>query len=112
MGDHYLLPGALTERSASARTEKHRLEYAASKREMCHKGWTGKHEERRREGVGIQADIILQPHFVVWERYDRMDPRRQRLGKKKTPRKCALPSAYNSRLLRLLDLSGGQSFGR
>lgn len=52
MGDHYLLPGALTARSARARTEKNRLGYAASKAEMCRKDWTGKHgkrEERRRE---------------------------------------------------------------
>lgn len=35
------------------------------------------------ERDAIQADIILQPHFVVWERYDRMDPRRQRLGKRR-----------------------------
>lgn len=68
VGDHYLLPGALTARRARARTEKNRLEYATSKREMCRKGWTGKQGERRRERDRIQTDIILQPHFLVWGR--------------------------------------------
>lgn len=92
VGDHYLLPGALTARSARARTEKNRLGYATSKREMCCKGWTGKQEKRRRERDGIQTDIILQPHFVVWERYDRMDPKSQTL--RKMSHKCALPFTF------------------
>lgn len=68
VGDHYLLPGALTAHNARARTEKNRLGYATSKREMCRKDWTGRAEERERDR--IQTDVILQPHFVVWERYE------------------------------------------
>lgn len=51
MGDHYLLPGALTARSARARREKNRLGYAASKKEMCREGLMGKRgREEEREG--------------------------------------------------------------
>lgn len=93
VGDHYLLPGALTARSARARTERNKLGYAAPKREMCRKGWTGKQENRRREGDRIQTDIMLQPHFIVWERYDRMDPKRRTLRKRcLTNVLCLLPT--------------------
>lgn len=43
VGDHYLLPGALTARSAGARTEKNRPEYGTSK---------GRNALHRVEGVG------------------------------------------------------------
>lgn len=57
MGDHYLLPGALTARSARAGTEKNGLGYAASKAEMCRRDWAGRRGGRDTGGPSPSATL-------------------------------------------------------
>lgn len=93
VGDHYLLPGALTAHSARARTEKNRLGYATSKREMCRKDWTGRAEEREGQNTDRRyPSATLRSVGEIW-----MDPKRQTLSKRRlTNVLCLLPTILYS----------------